>query len=177
MVMLEKINRSSWFWWGIIVLCIALEAGALYYQYVLEYLPCVLCVHVRAWVAAIMLFAILGLWLRHSKAGLVVANLLLVLGGALGMLERSYVTLGTEMGWVQGSCGGMEAKFPAWLKLDEWLPAVFKPLESCGLTPWLIPDFMSMAEGLVAISLTLCVVMFLMLLVSLISLLKRVDNH
>lgn len=149
--MFEKVNRSSLFWIALIVLCIALEVGALYYQYVLDYLPCVLCVHVRAWVLLILVAAVLGLLLRHSRIGLMAANLLALIG-AVGMLERSYVTLGTEMGWVDGSCGNMQANFPSWLALDQWLPAVFKPLESCGLTPWLIQEVLSMAQGLVLIA-------------------------
>lgn len=164
--MLEKINRSAFFWVGIIVLCLAMEAGALYYQYVLDYLPCVLCVHVRAWVLFILLAAILGLFLRRGRLGLMVANLL-VFVGALGMLERSYVTLGTEMGWIDGSCSELQASFPTWLPLDHWFPALFKALESCGLTPWLIPQWLSMAQGLVGIAVLLSTVMLVLLMASL----------
>lgn len=162
---LERINRSAWFWMGLIVLALALEAGALYYQYIMDYPPCVLCVHVRAWVLAILVAALLGLFLRHSKWGLVLANAL-TLGAALGMLERSYQTLGVEMGWVEGTCGNMQANFPSWLKLDEWLPAVFEPLDSCGMTPWLIPQFLSMAQGLVLIAGVLSVLLFIFLVAS-----------
>jgi len=147
------------------VLALALEAGALYYQYIMDYPPCVLCVHVRAWVLAIFVAALLGLVLRHSQWGLVFANAL-TLGSALGMLERSYQTLGVEMGWVEGSCGNMQANFPSWLQLDEWLPAVFKPLDSCGMTPWLIPQFLSMAQGLVLIAGALSVMLLILLIAS-----------
>lgn len=145
---LTTLNRSALFWGGLIVLCIVLEVAALYYQYVLDYLPCVLCVHIRAWVFAIMLAAIFGFFMRNSRPGLIVANLL-TLTTAMGMLERAYIVLGTERGWVDGSCGDLITGFPNWLALDKWLPAVFKPLESCGLTPWVIPQWMSMAEALI----------------------------
>ena len=160
---LTELNRSAWFWITLIVLCLAQEAIALYYQYVLLYDPCMLCVHIRAWVLAIMLAAILGLFLRNSRIGLIIANLLTLIAAG-GMLERAYMTLGTERGWVEGSCGGLESGYPAWLPLDQWWPAMFQPLEACGLTPWMIPQFLSMADALMLISVGLVLVMLVMLL-------------
>ncbi|MEZ5447877.1 MAG: disulfide bond formation protein B [Thiolinea sp.] len=93
---------------------------------------------------------------------------LLTLGAAIGMLERSYVTLGTEMGFVEGSCSQLTDGFPAWLPLDRWVPAVFEPLESCGLTPWVIPQWMSMAQALILVAGGLVLVMLVMTVVSLI---------
>ncbi len=160
-----SLNRSALFWGGLIFVCIALELGALYYQYQLDYLPCVLCVHIRIWVFAIMLAAIVGFFLRNSRPGLIIANLL-TLTAAFGMLERSYIVLGTERGWVDGSCGDLVTGLPAWFALDKWLPAVFEPLESCGLTPWVIPQFMSMAEVLVLLAGLLVLLMTLFTLSS-----------
>ncbi len=159
---LNYLNRSGWFWSALIVLCIMMEGGALFYQYVLEYDPCMLCVHVRAWVLAMMIAAVIGLFLRHSRIGLVLANLL-TFGTIIGFAERAYVTLGTERGWVDGSCGDLESGYPAWLPLDKILPAVFQPLEACGLTPWIIPQFMSMAEALILIAAGLLLVMLVLL--------------
>ena len=152
--MLDKLasfNRSALFWGGLIFVCIALEIGALYYQYVLDYLPCVLCIHIRIWVFAIMLVAIFGFFMRNSRPWLIIANLL-TLTAAFGMVERSYIVLGTELGWVDGSCGDMVSGLPSWFALDKWIPAVFEPLESCGLTPWVIPQFASMAEVLMVLA-------------------------
>ncbi|MEZ5534877.1 MAG: disulfide bond formation protein B [Thiolinea sp.] len=160
---LTELNRSAWFWSALILLCIGMEAGALFYQYVLGYDPCMLCVHIRAWIFAIILVAVAGLFLRHSRIGLVLANLL-TLGAVIGFLERAYMTLGTERGWVEGSCGELGEGYPAWLPLDKILPAVFQPLESCGLTPWVIPQFMSMAEVLILVSGGLFLVMVILLL-------------
>ncbi len=165
--MLSKLagfNRSALFWWLLILLCVGLEAGALFYQFVLGDDPCVLCVHVRAWVLGIGLAAALGLLLRKSWVGLMIANLV-TLGFAAGLLERSYQVLGAERGFTDGVCS-MNANFPAWLPLDQWLPAVFKPLESCGFTPWVIPDLVSMAEVLIVVAVGLALVMLVMLLSS-----------
>ena len=166
--MLERLirwNRSIWFWLFLIVLCIALEASALVYQYVFYYDPCVLCVHIRAWVLGIMLASILGLLLRKQRLGLILANCL-VLICSLGFVERSYQTLGTEMGFVTGACS-MNPNFPSFLALNKWLPSVFEPLTSCGYTPWIIPQILSMAQTLMALSVVMALGMLLMLIVSL----------
>lgn len=166
--MLERLarwNRSAWFWLMLIVLCIALEAAALVYQYVFYYDPCVLCVHIRAWILGILVASILGLMLRNSRVGLIISNLL-VLIGSLGFAERSYQTLGTEMGFVTGACS-MNPNYPSFLPLNTWLPSVFEPLTSCGYTPWVIPQLVSMAQTLMALAVVLVIGMLLMLIASL----------
>lgn len=168
---LARINRSAWFWSGLFLLGLGMELGALFYQYVLDYYPCVLCVQVRAWVMGVMLAGLAGLWLRLHPVGLILANLL-GLAASLGMLERSYQTLGTEMGFVEGSCSLLDAAFPAFLPLDTWWPAVFKPLESCGYTPWIIPELLSMAEILMVIAVALVLLFVIMLPASFIAAVK-----
>lgn len=166
--MLERLarwNRSAWFWLMFIVLCVALEAAALVYQYVLYYDPCVLCVHIRAWILGILVASILGLLLRNSRLGLIISNLLVLLC-SLGFAERAYQTLGTEMGFVTGACS-MNPNYPSFLPLNTWLPSVFEPLTSCGYTPWVIPQILSMAQTLMAVAVILVIGMLLMLLASL----------
>ncbi len=77
--MLERLarwNRSAAFWLILIVLCIALEGAALVYQYAFYYDPCVLCVHIRAWILGIFVASLLGLILRNNRLGLIISNLL-----------------------------------------------------------------------------------------------------
>jgi disulfide bond formation protein DsbB len=70
-----------------------------------------------------------------------------------GMLERSWQLLGTERGWIFGSCN-MDAGLPAWFALDRWFPAVFEVKDACGYTPELLFG-VTMAEALLLFSLTL----------------------
>ncbi|WP_298609753.1 disulfide bond formation protein B [uncultured Thiothrix sp.] len=168
--MLERLarwNRSAGFWLILIVLCIVLEGAALVYQYAFYYDPCVLCVHIRAWILGILVASLLGLILRTKRVGLIISNLLVLLC-SLGFVERSYRTLGTEMGFLDGACS-MNPNFPSFLALNKWLPSVFEPLTSCGYTPWVIPQILSMAQTLMVLS----VVMALGMLVMLISSLRR----
>lgn len=166
--MLERFarwNQSAGFWIALIVLCLALEGAALFYQYVLYYDPCVLCVHIRAWILGLMLAGVAGLLLRKTRIGLIIANLA-ALVFSLGFIERAYQTLGTEMGFVSGACS-MNPNFPSFLPLHQWLPSVFEPLTSCGYTPWVIPQVLSMAQSLMVVSVLLGIVMLLMLISSL----------
>ena len=164
---LATLNRSAGFWLLLMLFAMGMLGMALFYQYVLGTLPCVLCVQIRAWVTAILLLAVLGLFLRHSRVGVILSNFLVLLA-SLAFAERAYVTLGTERGFVEGTCG-MNPHFPAWLKLDDWLPAVYKPLESCGYTPWVIPDMLTMAEALMLVAVLLVLLMAVMLVTSLFS--------
>lgn len=70
--MLERLNRigtSAFYWLALLVLVLLLEGVALFYQYRLDYWPCVLCIHVRIWLAALGLLALLMLALRRLRGG------------------------------------------------------------------------------------------------------------
>ena len=153
---LSRLPQSRNWWLFLIIFCLALEGAALYYQYVLDYLPCVLCIHVRILLAAILIFSVLVLLIRKSRP----AALLLyfaVFGLWIWMVERSYMLLGTERGWIMGECS-MESGLPSWFAPDKWFPALFHIHETCGYTPYVVGKI-SMAEVLFAISLLICLIM------------------
>lgn len=161
---LACINRSSYFWIAMIFACLSMESIALYYQYMLDYGPCVLCVQIRAWVMAILLASVFGLLMRKNRIALIIINLV-SLSFAAGMLERAYMTLGIERGFVEGSCT-LNSGFPSWLALDKWLPEIFEPWEACGYTPELLFGI-TMAEGLIVLAAGLVILMLVMLTASL----------
>ena len=151
--------RSTWYWLLLILLGMALEGIALYYQYVLDYWPCVLCIHVRIWILGMILAAIAGLVLRNSRS-LCALSHLLVASSAAGLLERSWQLLGTERGTLAGSCT-MDSGLPAWFALDRWFPALFKAWEPCGYTPELLFG-VTMAEALLLMSAGLLLISILL---------------
>ncbi|KEA61939.1 Periplasmic thiol:disulfide oxidoreductase DsbB, required for DsbA reoxidation [Marinobacterium lacunae] len=158
---LSVIARSRLFWFLVLVACLLLEGTALYYQYSLDYGPCVLCVHIRAWIAGLGAVALLMFLLGGSMA---VLGHLASLALASGLLRSSWITLGVERGTIEDSCT-MDPQFPSWLPLHEWVPAMFEPWEPCGYTP-MLPFGMTMAEALVLIGLAWVAVSFLLLLAS-----------
>ncbi len=149
-------NHEIWIprfriWWiGLLLLCLWLEGVALYYQYILDQLPCVLCVHVRMLLFLLMVIGFFGLILRQypSVVGLF---MLAVTGTWMWIGERSYRLLATERGWIFDECR-MQSGLPEWLALEEWLPWLFKIHEPCGYTPFLFFGI-TMAEALIVMSL------------------------
>ncbi len=149
---LARLGRHRLYWIALALFGLALEGGALYYQYVLGEWPCVLCIHVRIWVLAIVLLSILALFFTHSRNAMRFFHGLSVVV-AIGLLERSWKVLAVERGWIFGDCE-MDLGMPPWFALDKWFPWLFEVQTSCGYTP-LIAFNISMAEVLLVLAVTL----------------------
>ena len=165
--MLANMAVSRWYWLALLVLGLALEAAALYFQYVMDYPPCALCIHVRILVLGVILVALFALAVYRTRTGRLAAHLLtaLLLGA---MTQRAWLLLGIERGFVEGECS-FDLGLPSWLPLDQWFPAMFQVHTTCGYTP-LLPLGFSMAEVLLPLSIILLVLSISLLLVTLIRL-------
>lgn len=149
---LTDISQSRWYWLFYIVLSVGLLSGALFYQFYLEELPCVLCIHVRLWVSLLLIVACIGLFTgKYKKINLIAHAAMFTI--AIALLERSYQLLGTERGFVFGDCG-FSLGMPAWFAIDQWLPWLYRVETSCGYTPEIIFGI-TMAEVLMAMSIGL----------------------
>ncbi len=147
-----QLPENKWFWLVFIGLGLGLDGMALFYQYVLDYMPCVLCIHTRIWVVGMILVSLLALAVYQSKWLLRVMQFLLLVI-SVGLLDRAYQLLGVERGFIFGNCS-MASGLPSWFALDEWVPALFQVWEPCGYTPELLFG-VTMAEALIVLSATL----------------------
>jgi disulfide bond formation protein DsbB len=136
-------NKTVWI--AFILACLSFEVLALYYQYALDFLPCVVCIHVRILLLGFLILSILGLVSRRLLLARVVV-LLALLTSSAALIERSWQLLGTERGFIMGSCS-FDLGLPSWLALDKWMPLIFKVQTACGYTPELAFG-VSMAEVL-----------------------------
>ena len=167
--LLTAFSHSKKYWAFLFALCLVFELVALYYQYALEEWPCVLCIHIRIWIAGIILVALIALiakpapWLTR---GFHLINTIM----AVGFVERSWRVLAVERGWIFSDCN-MESGLPNWFALDKWFPALFEVKTSCGYTPFIIAKI-SMAEILMVTSAGLLLLSLLLLLASCLS---RID--
>ena len=152
--------KAKPFWFLMIFLGFFLEGTALYYQYVLQEWPCVLCIHFRLLVALLIILSFIGLVFRTNKAALWTVSILLLLV-FIAMIDRSYQLLGTERGFFIGSCT-MDLGFPAWLAIDKWIPWLFGVKTTCGYTP-VIAFGITMAEALMVLSVGLTLFQLFML--------------
>ena len=156
--------NSRTYWLPLLLLVITMEGVALLYQYQWDYAPCVLCIHVRIWLAGLGVVAVIGLIAGTQR---ILTPLLHLLSAVMmgGLLERSYQLLATERGWVFGSCS-MDLGLPAWFAPDSWFPAVFQVQTTCGYTPELLFGI-TMAEALLAFSALLLLTSLILLLAGL----------
>lgn len=160
--LIKFLSTSAWYWWLLIIAGICFESVALFYQYVLDYGPCPLCIHVRIGIAGFILVSIMALvvnrlaWWRISHV--------LNAGIMVWLSERAYMLLGTERGFVYTECG-VDSGLPSWFPIDQWLPTVFGVMESCGYTPKLFFGI-SMAEALMVLFPLMLVVTLIIFAVS-----------
>ena len=140
-------NKPS-VWLCLLIISTLLELTALYYQYALDYAPCVVCIHVRLWLAVIWLLSITGLALPKTKP-IYIVLLISVLFCFLALIERSWQLLGTERGFIMGSCN-FDTGLPNWFAVDKWLPYLFKVETTCGYTPTIAAGI-TMAEILLVL--------------------------
>ena len=160
---LKSFSQKKRYWALLLVLGLTMESVALYYQYVLDEWPCVLCIHVRIWISGFIVLSVLALVVKQSR----LLNRVFHLSNTLlmiGFVERSWQTLAVERGWVFGDCN-MDAGLPPWFALDKWFPALYEVKTSCGYTPFIVFEI-SMAEILMAVSSGLLVVSLLLLVAS-----------
>ena len=148
----------------LIILGLSLEATSLYYQYLLDEWPCVLCIHIRVWISGFIVLAVLALLVGSNRwltRGLHLVNTVIM----AGFVERSWQTLAVERGWVFGDCD-MESGLPSWFALDKWFPAIFEVQTACGYTPLILFNI-TMAEVLMVVSSSLLGASLVLLAVSL----------
>ena len=160
---LQKIARSRWYWLFMSLLGMAFITVALYFQYVLEEPPCVLCIQIRIWFSCLVLVALIA-FLVHNRVTRLFSHLLTVVIFA-GLLERSYQLLGTERGFLFSDCG-FDTGLPAWLALEQWFPSIYRVEASCGYTP-VLAFGITMAEALIVLSAALLLISLVFTTVSL----------
>ena len=152
---LQKLSQRRVYWLAYIILGLGLLAVALFYQFILEELPCVVCIQIRLWFSALILVAILGLMLRQHNVLNIIAQSGLIMA-AIGLVERSYLLLGTERGFIFADCG-FNAGLPEWFAIEQWLPWLYQVESSCGYTPEILFG-VTMAEALMLLSAGLLIV-------------------
>lgn len=166
---LKDIQQARGYWLVYIAGSLLLMAAAMYFQYIREQPPCLMCIQVRILLSLLIFIAVIGLLTRRHPLINVLANISTVLV-AVSMSERAYQLLGTERGFVFSDCG-FDLGLPAWLALDEWLPWLFRVETTCGYTPEIVFGI-TIAESLMVLSILLLVFSACMTLLSLLALKK-----
>ena len=163
----RKMPSRRRYWLVILLSAVSLMFAALYYQYIQELQPCLMCIQVRIWLVVLIFVSIFGMLTRTQRwSNLVAQSGLLIIAG--GLAERAYMLLGTERGFVFSDCG-FDLGLPDWLAIDVWFPRLFQVETTCGYTPEIIFGI-TMAEALMVLSVVMCTICGLAFIASLIPL-------
>ncbi|MCH1931843.1 disulfide bond formation protein DsbB [Shewanella sp. A25] len=126
---------------------IALEASALYFQYVMKLDPCVMCIYIRLAVLGILIAGIVGMIAPRLLLMRVIAAIGWAVSATWGLkLALQLVDIQTNPSPFS-TCSFLP-EFPEWMPLHEWLPSVFMPTGMCTDVPWQFMD-VTMAEWMV----------------------------
>lgn len=134
---LKSLSMQRWPWLLLALTALAMELAGLYFQYQLNYQPCIKCIYIRVAFAGILVAALLVL-LAPRQLLLRLSGTLLWLGCALYGLFQAQELVNIEQTLASGgftTCA-LFADFPAWFALDKWLPAVFEVTGTCGGVDW-----------------------------------------
>jgi len=153
---LTYLPQKGRYWLSYCGIGLVLLLTALYFQHILEELPCVVCIQIRLWITLLILLALTG-WLVRANQWVNVVNLAVFLT-AVGLVERSYLLLGTERGFIFADCG-FDLGLPSWFAIEEGMPWLYRVETSCGYTPELIFGI-TMAESLMVFSTLFLVISF-----------------
>ncbi|MCW8933866.1 MAG: disulfide bond formation protein B [Gammaproteobacteria bacterium] len=167
---LQKLPYSRIYWLAYIVIGLSMLTVALFYQYQLEELPCVVCIQIRLWFSVLVIVGILGYLLRKHSLLNMITQLGIVIS-AIGLVERSYLLLGTERGFIFSDCG-FNAGLPQWFAIEQWLPWLYQVEASCGYTPEILFG-VTMAEALMLLSICMLLVCVTIVSVTLASIFKN----
>lgn len=151
---LSDIALKKSYWIGLILFAVVLELVALFYQYELSEWPCVLCIHVRIWLLALIIVCSAAIFIKKLSFMAVAAHCVVTII-MLALLERSWILLGVERGTIFGSCD-MDLGLPVWFAIDKWMPFLFEVKTACGYTPVLFSG-VTMAEALLLFSILLLI--------------------
>jgi disulfide bond formation protein DsbB len=136
-------------WALLFVSCLGFELAALYFQYIMQLAPCIMCIYQRTAVFGIMLAAI---------PPLISNNILTRLLGYLGwgvsaiwglIIAIEHVDIQTAVNPFFASCE-IVPNFPSWAPLHEWLPSIFAATGDCGNIDWSFMD-QSMPQWMIVI--------------------------
>jgi disulfide bond formation protein DsbB len=164
---LKSVSQSSRYWLALIIAGVGLLGTALFYQYVLEEMPCVVCIQIRLLISLLVFVAVIGLFTHGNKIMSILSHLSVVII-AISFVERCYLLLGTEKGFVFADCG-FSLGLPAWLAIEDWMPWLYGIETSCGYTPAIVFGI-TMAEALMLLSTSLLLLSICLSVVNLIDL-------
>lgn len=136
MKFLSDLTINSKPWLLLALSALALELCALFFQYVMDLAPCIMCVYQRVAVCAIILAGFIGFAGCRFLLARVIAYALWGVGAIWGLIiALEHVEIQANSGSLFFSCEYIP-NFPTWAPLHEWIPFLFEATGDCGEISW-----------------------------------------
>ncbi|MDD4863119.1 MAG: disulfide bond formation protein DsbB [Alishewanella agri] len=134
---LKSLSLQRWPWLLLALTALTMELTGLYFQYGLNYQPCIKCIYIRVAFAGILLAALLALLAPRSRLVRLSALALWLASAGYGFWQaQELVSIEQTLASGGFTTCALFADFPAWLALDKWLPTVFEVTGTCGGVDW-----------------------------------------
>ncbi|GAC13575.1 disulfide bond formation protein DsbB [Aliiglaciecola lipolytica] len=138
---LGKMASSRWAWLTLMLSAVALIITALYFQYILELKPCIMCIYQRTAVFGLLFAGLLPV-LKNNLITRFIGFVVWGVSAIWGMfIAIEHVELQNASNPFFVSCE-IVPNFPSFLPLHNWLPNMFAATGDCGNIDW---EFMSMS--------------------------------
>ena len=163
MKLLSDLTTNAKPWILLALSALALELCALFFQYVLDLAPCIMCVYQRVAICAIILAGLIGFAGCRFLVARVLAYGLWATGSIWGLIiALEHVEMQENSGSLFFSCEFIP-NFPTWAPLHQWFPAIFEATGDCGKISWQflgysMPQWMIVVYGVYALAFGLIIV-------------------
>lgn len=153
MKIISDLATSPRAWLLLAISALGLEFSALYFQYVMDLKPCIMCVYQRLAIMAIFVAGLISYFAPQQLILRLVSYGLWGTGAIWGLLiALEHVEMQSSAMSLFFSCEFMP-NFPTWAPLHEWLPFLFEATGDCGEISWQflgysMPSWMVVVFGL-----------------------------
>lgn len=157
MKLLSDFTTRSKPWLLLALSALALELCALFFQYVMDLAPCIMCVYQRVAIGAIILAGFIGFTGCRFLIARIAAYGLWGTGAIWGLIiALEHVEMQENSGSLFFSCEFLP-NFPTWAPLHQWFPAIFEATGDCGKISWQflgysMPQWMIVVYGVYALA-------------------------
>ncbi|MBU2871572.1 disulfide bond formation protein DsbB [Colwellia sp. E2M01] len=147
---LSNITTTQRPWLLLALSALGLELSALYFQYILDLQPCIMCVYQRLAIISIFSAGIIGSVAAQNLFARIIAFGLWGTGAIWGLIiALEHVEAQSNSGSFFFSCD-IIPNFPTWAPLHEWIPFLFEATGDCGEISWQFLDY-SMPQWMIVV--------------------------
>lgn len=163
MKILSDLTTNTKAWQLLALSTLGLEFSALYFQYVLDLAPCIMCIYQRVAIWGIFFSAVIGSLGHQYIIARIMAYGLWGTSAIWGLIIAiEHVEIQSSTMSFLYSCD-IVPNFPNWAPLHQWLPFLFEATGSCGDIDWQFIGY-TMPQMMIVVYAIYCALFSLVLL-------------